>query len=347
MQMPAGCGQPKTVKTYSDCVRRCDRCGVAVSNSRNDPTLIFRDPLMNVPGEVRKSLDRVLGFSLNATARESKRIRLGFSTSEDAVTGTIFGYLQMQGTLGAAVGRLIGGAADVGGEPDLLLWGAPLSDAARLVRQDLIAVSDGIGEGAEFRSEPDVILVFGEDLLVQIEVKYRRGTNLSSCVSKRAYQRYVRPSPAFADRQAVVASGCYELTRNWRVGWDLADRMRARAFCLLNLASAKLLHSEGAALDQFECGLAASTSRRFIRRTWSELLNAIPRPWETWFAEYVEARRLACTSSAVVERSTSTGDVSQSGERGFGTASAEAAEGCRFTPRHPALPVREPAGPRE
>jgi hypothetical protein len=59
-------------------------------NAANNPTIIFRDHLDNVPAAVRSGAFRALSCSLNVRNRGSKREKFRFSTSEDAVTWTVF-----------------------------------------------------------------------------------------------------------------------------------------------------------------------------------------------------------------------------------------------------------------
>jgi hypothetical protein len=47
-----------------------------------------------VPEPVRRGLASVLSRSVNITNRPNKRVKFGFETSEDAVTWTVFRYLQ-------------------------------------------------------------------------------------------------------------------------------------------------------------------------------------------------------------------------------------------------------------
>src|SRR6267378_3099316 len=89
--------KPKRVSSHSDCYYICSRpdcrCGYSNARKESNRRLIFPEPSLNIPPEVRSGLDDVLRESLNLTNRSSKRSRFAFETSEDAVTWTVFRYL--------------------------------------------------------------------------------------------------------------------------------------------------------------------------------------------------------------------------------------------------------------
>ena len=51
-------GQITPSKSWSDCLRRCPRCRVGYSNARRNPTILFDDPGLNVPPEVRGGVSK-------------------------------------------------------------------------------------------------------------------------------------------------------------------------------------------------------------------------------------------------------------------------------------------------
>lgn len=85
--------------TWRDCLRRCLRCELGLSNARNDPTIVFGDPRINVPPEVRGGVLETLALAINERDRANKAIKFGYSTSEDALTWTVFKHLHESGTL--------------------------------------------------------------------------------------------------------------------------------------------------------------------------------------------------------------------------------------------------------
>src|SRR5690349_19283188 len=92
------CGRPlgptnlpkprRTTTSFETCERRCVDCGIGFSNG-HAPTTIYRDPVHNLPVEARSGALVTIRASLNVRNRGSKETRLGFETSEDAVTWTV------------------------------------------------------------------------------------------------------------------------------------------------------------------------------------------------------------------------------------------------------------------
>jgi len=288
---PNARGGAPTASSYDRCLRQCSSCGIGVSNGRSKTTIIHRDPLQNVPVEVRAGASDTLAAALNVRNRPTKLIKFGFDTSEDAVTWTVFSYLhrhQRQALAGLYQG-LFGIPAD--GVPELLLWGVPVQgdSSASSVGPNLVAVSDALGEVPASRSEPDVVLDFGSAGVVVIEVKYRSGNSKITRPSK--FDRYVDGSPAFTNPATVKASGLYELTRNWRIAHDLAA---GRPFVLVNLTMDGTLTSTRG-LPGFVASLATSTSQRFLPVSWRDFLIAARQATDCfppWLDAYCHARGL-------------------------------------------------------
>lgn len=46
-------GEAIAPKTWHDCLRQCSKCKLGLSNARTNPTVLFGDPRMNIPEEVR------------------------------------------------------------------------------------------------------------------------------------------------------------------------------------------------------------------------------------------------------------------------------------------------------
>ncbi len=286
-------GGPPPAQSYATCLRKCLSCDVGFSNTRDPSAVvrIHRDSLRNIPEQVRDGAMETLAAALNIRNRENKREKFAFETSEDAVTWTVFRYLQSTGTLGGVLRECV---PDLGNavpqEPALLLWGVPVSAGdvqAGAVRERLEEILPRIGENPESMSDPDVILDCGGAGIVFIEVKYR-SLNDNKDASYGGWSRYL-DTDAFADPLSLCSSGHYELARNWRIGWDLAVE---RPFTLVNLGPPILFEGpEGKRLAEFERRLERSENRRFRQLTWSRLLEAIPGQ-EEWFGEYVARRGL-------------------------------------------------------
>jgi hypothetical protein len=282
---------------YESCLRRCQACGIGLSNANTDDlerlTVIYRDPFAGLQAWVKEGWDETLEQALNANHRPAKRTEFASSNSEDHVTWTVFRFLQNAGALGQTLRRVgIGADAGEAGEPLLLLWGVPLPSgdpSAAAIRDRLIGVLDHIGEHPRSRSEPDVILNFGRAGVVLIEVK-RGSANDTKPAAYAGWDKYLKDTPAFRDAGRARQIGLYELARNWRIGWDLAG---GRPLTLVNLGPAGLFEGQpGADLLQFRECLNRAGGQQFEAVTWGTLLGAVEDKPD-WFAAYVCQRGLA------------------------------------------------------
>jgi hypothetical protein len=273
----------RAATTYEDCLRKCDPCGIGFSNARTSPTLIYRSPEYNVPDQVRSGVLDVLGQALNVRNRPQKLVKFGFSTSEDALTWTVFRYLQQSGQLASVFGAL-GVIQSQAQRPTALFWGVPwpMNDqAGQSLRDDVISICNTLDEKPLSRSEPDLILNFGDAGIVFIEVKYR-SSNISEVLDQRC-QKYQQNTSAFTDMDALKRSGFYELIRNWRIGFDLAD---GRPYTLVNLVQAQ---EENSNLSDFRSGLCSGAAT-FKTVLWRDLLSICTRP--DWVNDYLRTRGL-------------------------------------------------------
>lgn len=88
-----------------------------------------------------------------------------------------------------------------------------------------------------------------------------------------------------ADEVATV--GYYELTRNWRIGVQVAERLGVPEFLLINLGSKGL----GGSAAQFAATIQQTPQRRFCHRRWAQVLETAS-PLEPWLAQYARTREL-------------------------------------------------------
>jgi hypothetical protein len=285
-------GRIVSAENWLDCHRRCSICRVGISNARRNPTIIFDDPRLNVPHEVRNGVLQTLSLALNVRNRENKKTKFGFSTSEDALTWTLFKFLsgsrQLAGVLRSA-GLPI---PDCVTQHDaLLLWGVPIPMDEELnpngweLRRCLESISDLLGEDPTSRTEPDVIIDFGARGLFIIEVKHRSGTNLKR-VHYQGWDRYYATHSPLPYAAAMRFSECYELARNWRFGLELSANP-PRPFTMVYLGPDTLFHS--GELAAFEAALPTTGTAQFKTLTWNHLVGSISeRP--QWLAKYVQSR---------------------------------------------------------
>ena len=93
--------------------------------------------------------------------------------------------------------------------------------------------------------------------------------------------RYLERADLFrASVGEVTEAGWYELTRNWRVGAELSERLKRR-FLLVNLGPAVLER------DGFATLIAQTPDRTFAHRRWADLVQGVPA-----LAEYARQRGL-------------------------------------------------------
>lgn len=290
----AGLGRIGTARKWTRCLRRCNRCWVGFSNAREDPTIIFGKPTDNVPEEVRDGAIEMLGKSLNIVNRGSKKTKFGYSTSEDALTWTVFRFLHESGQLLdalRAVNLPIPGA--VVHPKALLFWGVPVSFDPLAqgegwgLREWLEAISDQFGEEPQSRTEPDVVIDLGAHGIVIIEVKHRSGIEHEG--NHPGWNLYLPADGPLPYAQAMRETGCYELTRNWLFGLNLSAGGE-RPFMLACLGSGDLfVNRNDERLRLFEACLPEEGTARFHRLRWEDLLEAVDEP-PPWFMEYVGSR---------------------------------------------------------
>jgi hypothetical protein len=169
----------------------------------------------------------------------------------------------------------------------MLLWGAALAEGrATRVAAELRRVSIELGESPRRVSEPDAILSWDE-LLVFVEAKYRSPND-----KKPGYGNFKRYTSGRLDLfklapDDVATAGHYELTRNWRLGIEVAERLGVNRFLLVNLGGKRLADSA----TEFAATIQQTPTRRFCHRRWAEVLE-MASPLEPWLAEYAMNRRL-------------------------------------------------------
>jgi hypothetical protein len=287
--LPHG-GPAQVAGTYEDCLRRCATCRVGFSNARTTPTLIHSDPLGNLPVEVRPGALQTLSEAINIRNRDNKIRKFGFSTSEDAVTWTMFSFLgQHRPDALASLVRTVFGlrTSDL---VNVLLWGVPITPAERgaTVQQALLRISSVLGENPVSRSEPDVILDLGDAGVIVIEVKFGSANDRRTDAN---WGLYLTGMGAFSDPEKAQGSGLYELVRNWRIAHDLAD---GRPFTVVNLApSSTLAATDG--MDHFASSLRASPTAQFLPLTWDSFLTAVETVsggLPPWLGTYLQSRGL-------------------------------------------------------
>src|SRR3954454_14975011 len=88
--------KPPKATSYQTCLFKCLVCEVGYSNGRVESarTAIWLHPPNNVPGDYHPDLTPTIGAAVNLTNQANKWSKFGYSSSEDAVTWTIFRWLE-------------------------------------------------------------------------------------------------------------------------------------------------------------------------------------------------------------------------------------------------------------
>lgn len=269
----------KTTNSYSDCIRRCEECEIGFSNSKTAPTIIYNRYEENIPEQLRADLDFSLNHSINELNRNNKKIKFGFSTSEDALTWSFFKYFVVNDLLNELLDIL-----DIESKStsfDIYLWGTNICKVSEdsFISNGFIKASDSFKESSSRRTEPDVIIRL-EDRLVFIEVKY-----LSSNELKSDKERFKKYRTSGVSEEDVFESEHYELLRNWAFAEKLSD---GNEFELINLAPNKLFCDKNRGkLKKFEDSLL-SPNGTFKKMKWEEVLEKVNKDnYEMWFKEYL------------------------------------------------------------
>jgi hypothetical protein len=260
--------QAATASTPDDAIYVCE-CGFRYSNSR-DPaarTAFAPTPEANIPERYRPRLNETLAAAANIGNRASKAAKFTYSTSEDAVTWMIFRWLQDENAL--AIAAEAAGVSAPAGEAELLFWGAPVGGGETELSQQLRAICLAVDGKADRLTEPDVVIAWPGDVFF-VEVKYRSANEHKAGYAH--FERYTSGAAAaglFAGSPAdVAAGGWYELSRNWRIGAELATERDAR-LTLVNLGPARL-EPEAA---KFAATLEQTAERRFAFVAWKRVLE--------------------------------------------------------------------------
>jgi hypothetical protein len=272
-----------------------------------------------VPEQVRTGVLATIDHALNELNRSSKRIKFGYSSSEDAVTWTVFQAIGGAQCLELVVQRALGKAPH--GSVKMLLWGveqaaSPVCESE--LRKRIIAVLSKLGESAEALSEPDVVLATDIGWLI-IEAKYLSGNDYADPNDAR-WDLYL-DSPAFREPDRIRKSRLYELARNWRLAWELGtatvrpinslppstgqekashDRpindLKVPAYpsshALAILCRPTLFRRDQASLEEFEKGLNLVEGGRFLKWSWADVVSVIAHQPE-WFRRYLAKRHLS------------------------------------------------------
>jgi hypothetical protein len=294
--VPNARGGAKRASGYDSCLRRCETCGIGLSNANTDDcdklTIIYRDPFINLPDWLKIGYKETLSQALNVKHRSAKLTEFHSSHSEDNITWTIFKYLQHHSVLIDAIKQVgVIGKKEKCENYSLLLWGVPVpnNDLNGCKIQDhLITVLNKIGEKPRYRSEPDVLIDLGESGIIFIEVKHL-SPNEKKPSDYSGWITYIENTSAFTDTVKLCDVGLYELTRNWRIAWDLAEE---RSMKVINLGPTSLFSGQNLVeIMAFKECLNIDELHEFIILDWQDFFTNLEIK-EDWLRQYLEKRRI-------------------------------------------------------
>lgn len=261
----------------------CPKHGISVSTK---PTYIYQDAERNF----------IIGRDILKSFSKVERWRLGFETSEDAVSWNVFVGLYTLEGLAEAFEALTGVVPS--GKPELYLWGNRI-DADRTPWPDLHKVRAVLEKSTAIPTEPDIILRVPGRAIVLIEAKF--GSPNSSLAKKKGRFGSVTE---FLKRYRCKEGAADPLNRGWISGQEderiLEQLCRNAIFAhwlasereqpfVVNLVTRKARNDE----QLFRQHLSENVVR-FHVRTWEDIcgLPAIQKERATILRRYLENKTL-------------------------------------------------------
>jgi hypothetical protein len=183
---------PKRHRGQKPCF--CQRHGISMSTK---PTYIYRNPERNF----------IIGNDIPTRIAKVEKWRLGFETSEDALSWNVFVGLYALKGLAEVFEALTGTVAS--GEPELYLWGNRI-DVDCTPWPNLYGVRTKLEKGMAIQTEPDIILRVPGQAIVLIEAKF--GSPNGSLAGKRSRFGSVTE---FLNRYRCKEGATDPLNRKW------------------------------------------------------------------------------------------------------------------------------------
>lgn len=272
--------KPKKASKYEDCIRRCIQCQIGASNAQINPTFIYKDYRNNIPSNLLEHLNETLEKTLNTTNRENKKIKLGFSTSEDAVSWIFIKYFLVNDKL-PVLQKILNLEDEIS---EILMWGVPQINRDLGCTENLKHICDSLGEDKKYYTEPDIIIITKSES-VFVEVKVKSG-NDKQAADNRNYDKYLLDK-FYTDIKTAKKSSYYELIRNWTIGNIFAENN----FKLINLAPQKLFSNENQDSDFKLFINSLKDSRNFIQLSWEAVFKNLKKSnLEEYFYNELEKR---------------------------------------------------------
>ena len=255
-------GKKPSAKKYEDCIRKCNQCEIGASNGKNF-SYIYKDYKKNIPLEFQNNLENTLNKCLNIRNRKNKKIKIGFSSSEDAVSWIFINYFIQQNKL-----NLLQEVLNLDTKiHEIFLWGVP--QLGKLKNDNLKKICRDLKEAENSFSEPDIIIVCDKEITF-IEVKVKSENEIKDPL-KKDFDKYLN-NDFYKDKNIAKESRLYELIRNWTIShrYSYSNDKPAK---LINLAPQKTLTKDKDNLDKFEKSL--NQPDNFIRLAWEDVIDKL------------------------------------------------------------------------
>ena len=217
---------------YENCIRKCLNCRLGASNNEKNPTYIYENYQHNIPSELLENLEYTLNESNNKRNHHNKKIRMGYSTSEDAISW-IFIKCFIKNQKLNVLQEIFHCKSKI---TEILMWGVPQIN--RQYENPLKDICRNLGENENSFSEPDIIVITEEEVIF-IEVKVK-SSNDKQNPDKKDFDRYL-DNDFYFDKALAKKSKYYELIRNWTIAHYFSNDKKIR---LINLAPNMLFYKE-------------------------------------------------------------------------------------------------------
>lgn len=254
----------KKVKSYEDCIRKCFACEIGASNAKNNPTLIYKDFKLNIPHHLLDNLDYTLQNSNNIRNRENKKIKMGYSTSEDAVTWIFVKYfiqsekLDILRKIFSLKSKII----------EILIWGVPQIN--KDFYSPLKIICRQLKENETSFSEPDLIIICEEEIaFVEVKVK---SPNDKKDLNDKDFDKYLC-NAFYKNNELAKQSKYYELIRNWTI-LNMYDN--SKKHILFNLAPERLFYKEND-LDFQNFVNSLNNKNNFFQLSWENVIDKMEK----------------------------------------------------------------------
>jgi hypothetical protein len=274
----------KSATKYEDCIRKCTHCTIGLSNAKTNPTIIYKNYKDNIPKPLHDKLDEILKLSLNQTSHEQKIIRMGFNTSEDALSWIFFSYFVVNDKMDILL-KLLG--FDNEDTIDIYFWGGSYSEPSmnNIFRKKIIYIlKTKFNETEKYYSEPDIIIET-KTKMIFIEVKYNSSNSYEKSLKK--IENYLSED-YYSDIKKAHKSLLYELIRNWSIGNEIAN---GKEYYLLNIGLKRKFDYEdkNERIKLFKDSL--NNKDNFVRFNWENIIENMKREnIEKYFMHEMEKR---------------------------------------------------------